>query len=695
MKSTKMWITVPIVAALLIPAIAPAQRSPEVALRAAMETETVKGDLKGAIEQYKKIADGKDRALAAKALVRMAECYQKLGDSESRKVYERLVKDYADQKEAVAIARAKLGGGSTQNPGVSSRQMWTGPKVDAYGTVSPDGRFLSFTDWDTGDLALHDFTTGQDRHVTNKGTWNDSNEWAFMSAISRDGKQVAYGWSVSDSNAELRLIDLNGGKPRVLVAAKSGVDIEPFDWSPDGKWLAVQVQKVDNTGEIGIVAMADGAFRVLKSVGRQQYPPSRMTFSPNGKYLACDLPAKDNPDKREIHLLAVDGGLDTSVLAQPANDRVVGWSPEGRLLFASDRSGLSGIWAQVITDGKPVGTPELIKANVSPYSLGLTRSGALYYSVVASVPDIYLASADFETGKVLSGPAPLAQPHFRLNRFPQWSRDGKYLAYLSRQDPNSRNEQLNILAIRSADTGKIRELTPNLMYMYPGNNFSQPVWSPDSGSLLVNGKDKQGRAGVYRIDAQDGGVVPVVLIDPGGQNVSASAWSPDGRTIYLVRTDVKSKVATLVARDMQSGQEREVVRRDGLANLALSPDGRLLAVPAFDRSTQSGSLLVIPAEGGEPRELQRTSNSGPESMGVFATWSPDGKYVIFRKGPAAARETFRIPAEGGTAVKYGGEWSVGPPSINPNGRDVAFPMGQHKIEIWAMENFLPSLAAKK
>jgi Tol biopolymer transport system component len=434
-----------------------------------------------------------------------------------------------------------------------------------------------------------------------------------MSAISRDGKQVAYGWFVSDSDTELRLIDLSGGKPRVLVTVKSGGDIEPLAWSPDGKWLAVQIQKPDNTGEIGVVAIADGALRVLKSIGRQQSPASRMTFSPDGKYLACDLAAKDNPDHREIHLLAIDGGGDTSVLAQPTNDRVDGWSPDGRMLFTSDRTGVTGIWAQLIADGKPQGAPSLIKANVNPDSLGLTRSGALFYSVVSSAPDIYLASVDFETGKALSGPTPLAQEHFRLNRFPHWSRDGKYLAYLSRQNPNSRNEQLNILAIRSADTGKVRELIPNLMYMYPGNNFSQPVWSPDNGSLLVNGKDKQGATGVYRIDAQDGGVVPVVLNEP-GQNVSASAWSPDGRTIYLLRTDVKSKVVTLVARDIRSGQEREIVRRG---------------------------------------------------------------------------------AGGGTAVKYGAEWSVGPPSINPNGKDVAFPMGQHKIEIWEIENFLPSLAAKK
>ena len=68
----------------------------------------IEGDLKGAIEQYKKIAQGEDRSVAARALIRLAECYQKLGDAQAKTVYERLVREFGDQKDAVAIARARL-----------------------------------------------------------------------------------------------------------------------------------------------------------------------------------------------------------------------------------------------------------------------------------------------------------------------------------------------------------------------------------------------------------------------------------------------------------------------------------------------------------------------------------------------------------------------------------------------------------
>src|SRR6266542_325197 len=88
---------------------ATAQKTPESMLGAALHQEEVQGDLKGAIAAYQKVvvaALGVSRKTTAEALVRMGQCYEKLGDSESRKAYERVVRDYADQKEAAAIARA-------------------------------------------------------------------------------------------------------------------------------------------------------------------------------------------------------------------------------------------------------------------------------------------------------------------------------------------------------------------------------------------------------------------------------------------------------------------------------------------------------------------------------------------------------------------------------------------------------------
>src|SRR5215469_5272638 len=109
----------------------------EVALRAAMEQETVKGDLKGAIEQYKRIlgAYPQERSVAARALLHIGECYEKLGQSDAQKAYERLLNDYPEQKEAAA-ARAKLVGRRTStslDADITVQRVWTGDEVDLEG----------------------------------------------------------------------------------------------------------------------------------------------------------------------------------------------------------------------------------------------------------------------------------------------------------------------------------------------------------------------------------------------------------------------------------------------------------------------------------------------------------------------------------------------------------------------------------
>ena len=139
-----------------------------VKLEAARQKEMLDGDLKGAIEDYRKIvtAAGANRALAAQALVRMAECYQKLGDAESRRIYERVIREYSDQQEFVTLAHTRLGVSTPTSTGLTSRRLASVPIGGiGYGTVSPDGRYFPHTNWANGDLYLRDLVSGTDRRV--------------------------------------------------------------------------------------------------------------------------------------------------------------------------------------------------------------------------------------------------------------------------------------------------------------------------------------------------------------------------------------------------------------------------------------------------------------------------------------------------------------------------------------------------
>ena len=162
-------------------------------LEAARHKEVMEGDLKSAAEQYRKIASqfAKQRDVAARALYQLGQCQEKLGQEEARKSYERVVREYGGSQQFAAAARARLAamGSSRSATEVSNRLVWD-DAIDTWGRVSADGRYLSFVDWSSGDLAVRDLTTGQNRRVTNKGGYEKALGEAEGNVISPDASRM-------------------------------------------------------------------------------------------------------------------------------------------------------------------------------------------------------------------------------------------------------------------------------------------------------------------------------------------------------------------------------------------------------------------------------------------------------------------------------------------------------------------------
>lgn len=659
--------------------------------QAALHKENVDGDLKAAIEEYRKISTrpGVGRELAATSLVRMAECYRKLGDAQAREIYAQVVREFADQPIA-GEARTQLAamgvgrvvdGAKTVARATGDRVVWAGLGVFSDGRVSPDGRFVSNTDWATNfsyNLALRDLVTGTDRQLTSD---EDQGGNAWSSTFSPDGKQLAYGWRTYGEPHvdELRVVNVEGTgipQPRRVFGTEDINSIYPSDWSPDGKWLAVHVVRRDRNGQIALIAVQDGAFRPLKSVGWRG--PTKIFFSPDGKYLAYDLPAGDTESQRDVFVIAVDGSRETPAVAHPAHDVVMGWSPDGKqLLFASDRTGAVGLWAVPVIDGKSNAAPTLLKPDIgSVSSLGLTASGALHVVREASTESIQIAALDLASGK-LSGPPVLE--NFRSRR-PDWSRDGKFLAYQSTAPSGIR-----VLTIRSVESGDVRVLRPALEY------FNELRWLPDARSLMTFGRDLKGRGGIYQIDALTG-AVSFVTESP----INRVQVSPDGKKIYH-----NIAQSGFVERDLASGTVREVLPRfASRGNPELSPDGRSLAVIVTDARAKTSAVMLAEVAGGEPRELLRVSL--PDRCAPFAnmSWTPDSQGVVVVKGngdfeapkPGDRLELWLVPLSG-TARKLDIDldgWNVfGGIRLHPNGRQIAFFTGKSSREVWALENVVP------
>ena len=635
--------------------------SPARLLQEAIHLMETKGDYPAALRLFEQIATGRDRNLAARALLYAGSCYEKLGKREARNAYERLIRNFADQTGLVTAARARLAaltpaGASPAPQGMVAHRILA--EFPPFGALSFDGQRLSYPDWETGNFAVLDLESKQKRNLTRKGTWLDSSEHAYGSVHSPDGKEIAFVWWNAQDILELRVVDGDGTGSRLLYRNADLRRLDVADWSSDGRSILCTFHLSTGSSQIALVSVGNGAAQVLKTF---DWPgPGRLSLSPDGRYVAYGLGG-------DVFLLAVRGTHEAVLVENPANDFNPIWTPDGkRILFTSDRTGSLGIWVLSVADGNPQGVPELLRADVGKtWPVRFARGDSYFYATQTKMQDVYVAELDPKTSKVTGPPSQASRRLVGANRWPEWSPDGKVLAFVSNQAPGG--QDLATISILSFETGKQEELHPRMA------NIQRLRWSPDGRSILAGGRDERDRRGLYRIDAQTGDISPVV--QSGGMNgVWQFAWSPDGMTIYYTMG------AGIIARDLGTGQERRI-HPGASKHFALSPDGRFLAVPREDALT----LDIFALDTGQSRELLRVAEGGAFYRAL--TWSPDGRFLFFSKARA---ELWRVSVENGISEKLGTAMpGLLEMRINPDGRRIAFSASESGAELWAMERFLP------
>jgi Tol biopolymer transport system component len=424
-----------------------------------------------------------------------------------------------------------------------------------------------------------------------------------------------------------------------------------------------------------------------------------MFLSPDGRYIVYSARAQEGSSTRDIFLLSVDGSSEVPLVQRAADDYALGWTLDGRgVLFASDHSGTFDAWLIGVSDGRAQGYPELVKRNIGKVQpMGLTQGGSLFYSLEADttntlVRDVYIATIDPATGKVLGTPKPAIQRYIGSNYIPTWSPDGLELAIRSQIKPVD-TPVPPILSIVSIETGREREIRPKLASIIGGFH-----WSHDGRFLLVavrNDRDNKDRQGIYKIDPQTGETT-LSIEAPEGTWIHYPISSPDGKSVFYL-----SSKGAIMVHNVIGGEDRtlfEARKVDSpqlqtflLTSLALSANGQWLAFKY--RTTSGGSLMVIPAVGGQARQLFHESSA----EGIFdnrgIAWTPDGRYIVFSKRPnrRSPYELWRIPAGGGQPQKLGLALpELGNLSLNSDGRRLAFSAAQpFTREVWVIENFLP------
>ena len=290
--------------------------------------------------------------------------------------------------------------------------------------------------------------------------------------VSPDGARVAYmpmtgSGTLKDiaPSGEVSVVNADGSGSRVVFHGGS-----PRAWSPDGRRLLI-VSGEPRT-ELLWLDVARGTVEKLPAHWKLMKP----VVSPDGRFIAFTA-GKDRDSLENVFMMASDGSEETVVSPSPGYQEPVGWSADGKNIVYLQYGGTPSLWSVAVENGKVQGPPVNAQVDLSKGAqvLGISRSGALYYSIPSSTRDIYTASMDRNTGKVNSALVPVPVLRTGANLFPQWSPDSRRLMYGTREATGDLEMHLY-----SFNTGAEEPLPGD-----PKKIWGHSCWSQDGRSILL------------------------------------------------------------------------------------------------------------------------------------------------------------------------------------------------------------------
>ena len=479
---------------------------------------------------------------------------------------------YLNLLDPRGIAQVPISGGQiTRIPVDLLADEPSGGVPGGAGDVSPDGSSLLVrSHWDGVGMAEVEVSIvgimGHPARFLTK---------AFDAAWSPDGKSVAY----STAHGDIYLIPSAGGEPRLLLSspAPAGETLvtRNLSWSPDGSTI-----RFTRDNELWEVSSSGANLHQLLPGWHTSFMKCCGRWTPDG----------------EFFLFLSGNTLQYGALFSP-----------GTQLWAIDerRGRLRPPIAQPIqlTSGPIVwGTPIPSRDGQRIFAQGVTIRGELVrYDRQSNQLQPYLEGISAE--------------------FVAFSRDGKYVAYVSFPD--------GILWRANRDGTGLAQLSD------PPFHPKLLRWSPDGSQILFTDNAK-GVGTIYVVPAQGG--APTRVLPEGGGSQGDAYWSPDGKEVvygsqsfFSAGPQGKRELRVL---DLASHKITILPGSEGMASPRWSPDGRYIAA-----LTSTHDLTVFDLQSQRWTTIQKRFVNWP-------TWSHDSRSIYFL-GPSGIRTVFRIPVKGG------------------------------------------------
>ncbi len=698
------------------------QQTAEQLYQSGIYKEEVEGELEKAIEIFEKILmDFPDfKTTAAKALYHIGLCYEKLGNQEAQKAYQRLIEEYPGQIQEVTLAKERLANL------VKAAEIF--PHKPTFRQIRIPTKISG------GDIRL-----------------------------SPDGQKISL---ASASEGELWIMPLSGkvspdfpGEPVELDTEDVGVEWSAHNWSGDGKWIAFnedvpikEMEKREKKGNQGIyVVSSEGGRpkRVYENYRDARVINYRMSLSPQGKTLAFSSVDMEN-NEQHIYTIPVDGGEPKQLVDALAREPV--FSPDGKMIaYVEDKNlGVGGgaLWtvpAQggtpklVANAGKassPIWSPEgdmiafvdkqdkAAQIHVIPVGEDGEADGErIAIDVPEGIQSVDLLAGwtpDNKIGAVFEKPLEFGLytvptkggkatmvSHGGYPVQPRFSPDGKRIFHFNNAKEGSGSWQRLAIAVVSADGGHVATLpieADENMYI-PGWGGGNRV-SPNGKMIVFSGKTPKDLGLHFHvwIFPVEGGKPKQLTESPAECSDMFPCWSPDGSAVAFVRARVSKNYVegfgetNIYIVNSTGGDPKLLTSESDYVNfgpIAWSPDGRLLAYFARAESSGDATLNVIPVNSGESRVVGKVHSA---NVNIELAWSPDSKQIVFN-GSSDEKVIKVMALEDGSIVDietdlvdtyiYHLDWS-------PDGKKLVFGGWQGGgREFWLMEDFLPLVKGRK
>ena len=543
---------------------------------------------------------------------------------------------------------------------------------DPAGGISPDGRFLAYTQGREllvrniggGEVRSLGFAPSQLRYVA----WHPESDRLLVHERTFDRRRR--GWFVYDIDTGTKRT-MWGGRYSPHLPSRSR--LLELNWAPDGESL-VGVVENGRVSRVWRIA-ADGTSGKVVGEGRRLSFP---VVSPDGR-VAC---------------VERYGGVQH--LRHPCADPPVEWledqQPYGHAAFSRD--GATIHYAAPNADGvlelwsRPVGGGEarrLAGAERDVYGPGVTANGDIVYR--SQHYKVSLSSIPADGGRVR-----------RITSFqsetPAWNPAGTEVSFTfgrwrTAADDVEYPDIDQHIGIVDAPRFLPR-IAPDRIVRRSHSGDQGMHWSPN-GRWIAYHSHVDGTDDIYLVPAGDSSNSR--LVSAAGHETGWPRWSPDGRWIVFPSyardaAGARSSSLYVIPVDQETGGTlpQRAVTLGGFRHDALhaewTPDSERLVFEAAEGAGRK-ALYAVPREGGAPVRFHEWASDQVRS-GISV--SPDGAWVAhIAPDSAGFFQVYRVPLGGGVAEQL----TVDPvrktqPAYDPTGKWLAYTVFSYEVRFWRL-----------